>query len=141
MGTYATQSQIVAALAAHPDVQVPGGDALEQLIAGAERAVDRRLGPYPVDPVTGAKLAPELLTVAQRAALVAAVAVGVGHAILADGEETFGGDDYLPNLISRVSGDGLGARIDSELAGHALLARSGCALPDPLPVRSVLPLT
>ncbi len=136
MGVYATEAQITAALAAHPELGLPGGEALDALILAGERAVDARLGPLLRDPVTGAKLAPLLLNAAQRAALVRAVAVAVGHLSQLDDEAAFGLDDYLPNLLSLQRGDGLAARIDSELAGFGLLARSHCALPDPPPARS-----
>lgn len=135
MGVYAAETEITAALAAHPGLGLPAGEALDALIDAAERAVDGRLGPLARDPLTGRKLAPLLLTAAQRAALVRAVAVAVGHLSQLDDEAAFGLDDYLPNLLSLQRGDGLAARIDAALAGHGLIARSGCALPDPVPVR------
>ena len=84
---------------------------------------------------------PALLTAAQRAAVVRAVATAAGHLSQLDSEAAFGLDDYLPALLSLQRGDGLGARIDAALSGHDLLRRSHCALPDPRPVGSgVLPL-
>jgi len=135
MGVYASQAQITTELAPHPELGLPSGAALDALISAAERAVDARLGPLLRDPISGAKLVPALLTAAQRAAVVRAVATAAGHLSQLDSEAAFGLDDYLPSLLSLQRGDGLGARIDSELAGFGLLARSGSALPDPVPVR------
>lgn len=128
MGLYASSAQVTAELAGH-DLDLP--DDLDGAIRSAERAVDRRLGPYPTDPVTGLKLTPLLLSAAQRAALVRAVAVAVGNLAQLDAEEAFGVGDWLPAGFTPVRGSGVEPLIDAALAGHDLLQRSGCALPDP----------
>jgi hypothetical protein len=139
VGAYASAAEVTSELAAHDDLHLPAGAALDALIEAAQRAVDRRLGPLLVDATTGLKLTPVLLTVAQRGALVRATAVAVGHAVLAEGEETFGTLDLLPAGLTPLRGPSLGALIDAQLAGFDLLQRSGCALPDPEPLPVVGP--
>lgn len=134
MGAYATAAQVTSALAAYPDLTPPSGELLDHLIALGESAVDRRLGPYVGDPLTGRKLDATLLNAGQRAALVRAVAVAVGHLSQLDGEQALGVDDVLPASLAPQRGAGLAVRIDEQLAGHGLVARSGCAAPDPVPV-------
>lgn len=137
---YATAVQVRAALAGHPDLPLPAPpdpdstDALEPLIARAEHAVDLRLGPYTVDPTTGRKLDPTLLNAAQRDALERATAAALGHLAQLAAEQDFGVDDYTPALLTPQRGTGIGAVIDRELSGAGLIARSGCAQPDPVPV-------
>ena len=138
--SYATPAEVTAALAAHSDLALPGGDALVALIAAAERAVDCRLGPLAVDAVSGLKLTPELLNDAQRAALVRATAVAVAHLSLLDVEQAFGTDDVLPQRLVAVRGAGLDVRLDEQLAGVGLIARSGTAGPDPVLVPLLVPV-
>jgi hypothetical protein len=78
MGVYATAAEVAVALSA-PELGLPSGPELDALIAEAEGAVDRQLGRYPVNATSGRKIAPELLSVAQRAALTRATVVAVGH--------------------------------------------------------------
>ena len=134
MGAYASQEQIQAELAGHADLQLPSGNDLEKLIEAGQRAVDRRLGPLATDPVSGLKLSPILLTIAQRAALARAVAIAVGHLALSDAEVTFGTTDFLPEQVRVLPTPAMGELLDAELAGHGLIARSGCVLPDPDPL-------
>lgn len=130
---YADQSQVRAALAVYgDDLDLP--DDLEPLIAAGERAVDGRLGPYPVDPVTGLKLNPTLLGAAQAAALMRATAIACGHLAQLDTEQALGIGDWMPAGFTPLRGTGLEPLIDAALAGFDLIARSGCALPDPEPL-------
>jgi len=138
VGLYATSAQVTAELAGHDDLELPDGAALDALVEEAQREVDRRIGPLLTSPTTGLKLAPLLLTVAQRAALVRAVAVAVGHAVLTDSEQALGTDDLIPAGFFQTRGTGLAPLIDAQLAGFDLISRSGCALPEPEPVRDVL---
>jgi len=131
MGTYATAAEVTAALARWTALQLPSGAALEALIVEAEGAVDARLGPLLPSAITGRKVDPALLTAGQRAALTAATALAVGHLSELEMEQALGLDDFVPDSLRPLRGAGLGARIDETLSGHNLLARSGCALPDP----------
>lgn len=135
MGLYATPAQVLAELAGLEELSLPSGEALVKLVEAGERAVDQRVGPILPDPITGLKLTPSLLNVAQKAALVRAVSLAVAHLSELSLEERVGLDDYAPALLTRLRGTGLGKVIDGALAGTGLLQRSGCALPDP-----VLPL-
>ena len=133
MGVYADESQVRAALAVYGDgLDLP--DALGPLIASAQRAVDGRLGPYPPDAVTGLKLDPGALTAAQAAALMRATAIACGHLASLEPEQALGVGDWMPAGFTPLRGTGLEPLIDAALAGHGLIARSGCALPDLDPV-------
>jgi hypothetical protein len=125
---YATVDQVRAELEPYPEIPLPGDDALERLIATGQRAVDARIGPYPILP-TGTKLDPAELTDPQAEALVRAVAVAVAHQLLTESESLFGVDDVLPAQVTLLRGSGLDARLDAELAGHGLIARTLCAAP------------
>ena len=144
MGLYATAEQVTTELAGLEGLSLPSGEQLERLIEAGERAVDGRLGPLEVDPVYGRKLPlvvdlvtgevsldPELTTPAQRAAVVRAVALAVGHISMQDSEQLLGVDDFIPEQVRPLRGRGLPALLDAELAGFGLIARSGCCLPDP----------
>jgi hypothetical protein len=128
---YATTAEILEALEHFPDLNL-SVEEVELLIDRAERAVDQRLGPYAVDPITGRKLDPEALTPSQLDGLRRAVAVAVGHLSQLDPEATFGLDDFAPAEMRPMAGAGLGPRIDAELADLDLIRRGGTALPDPL---------
>lgn len=146
VGLYATAEEVTAELAGLEGLSLPAGDALERLISSAERSIDGRLGPLEPDPIYGRKLPlvvdagtgevsldPLLVTPAQRAAVVRAVAVAVAHLSELDLEQQLGLDDYAPALLTRLRGSGLAAVIDAQIAGYGLIARSGCALPDAEP--------
>lgn len=139
VGLYATAEQVRAELAGHDDLDLPDDVALDALVEEAQREVDRRLGPLLTSASTGLKLTPLLLASSQRAALTRAVAVAVGHAVLLDTEQAFGVGDWLPQGFTPLPGIGSGSIIDAQLAGHGLIARSGCAAPDPEPLLDDIP--
>jgi len=134
MPTYAS-AELLRAYAAPSGVLLPADDAeLEALLERAERDVDRLLGPYAVDPLTGLKLDPLELAPAQAGAVARATcaaaeyrsAIGEDGWIEArDGLTAVGGLSFDLRPLVRASPKAL-----EELAGHSLLLRSGCALPD-----------
>lgn len=142
MPTYAG-AELLRAYCAASGVVLPATAAeLDALIERAERDIDRLLGPYPIDPLTGLKLDPLEVTPAQAGALARAtcaaaeyrVAVGEDAWIEArDGLTAVGGLSFDLRPLPRVAPKAL-----EELSGHALLLRSGCALADPLEVDASL---
>lgn len=135
MGVYATVQQVRDYLADDTDAGLPADDdAVEALIARAERRVDLVLGPHPIVEATGLKVDPATLTGSQADALARAVGASVEHELLVGLEFLAGSDDYLSGEITVLRQPlRQSPRVLEELAGHGLLTRSGVAAPTPVP--------
>jgi len=135
MATYATAEQLVAYCAVSGVVIAESDDEREALILRAEEDVDRILGPYLRDPVTGRKLIPNLLTAAQRDALARATCAAAEFRA-AQGEDTLVGDDDGTTSVPELGLAAVatlprppGPKCLEALADYGLVIRSGCAAP------------
>lgn len=134
MAAYATAADLEAYLAGSTaESERPLGPArIERLLEDAQRDVDRAIGGV-ADPVTGLRVDVASLTAAQRGALARATCAAAEHRIeIAD--EIPGGTEFGPPgvpLLWRGSRPP-GPRVFEELAGFALVRRSGtlAVLPD-----------
>src|SRR5207253_1877175 len=85
------------------DVAAPGDDdAIERLIARAERRVDLALGRYPESPPGALKVDPATLTEPQQRALARATCAAAEHELLVGVDYLAGGDDYLSGIASEL---------------------------------------
>lgn len=141
MGTYASAEELAAYVADDDLIELPTytgpgepppDDAVERLIADAERDVDRLLALGDRDPVTGLRLTPAALSAPQRAALSRATCAAAAWRLHAEPEDVAGAADGIASVGGirlLPAGRPPGPRPVEELAGFGLPLRSGTVAP------------
>lgn len=138
MATYAAEDDLFAYVAddrvALRGLRAYDDAMIETLLERGERAVDNVIGGDPPDPVTGLRLDPATLTVAQQGALSRAVCAYCQWELHVGRSFVVGDSVEVPNGLAIASP---AARTPpamlAELSGFGLMKRSGTVHADPAP--------
>lgn len=134
MATYASSGDLEEYIAGNDDVVLPVD--VEALLEQAERDVDLAIGQNIAKLPSGLLLDPALLSASQREALARATCAAAEWRLLIDADDLTGGLSVIPSTVTLIGRPGRppGPRVLEELAGHALIRRSGTVKPDPPPL-------